>query len=364
MKIQLAVLSAAIACCAANKPVDLSADIPAKSKLGTDLLSKARRVNQNEEEQYTWINDYSIKFNSCHTLHLFGGEGEEEQEEGSNPVGNQHLVNFKLCPSADTNCKNGGEYVVKMRDFLEVYLETKAELEASQCEAVEENCNCNYYDGDDDSCLAKCYQDAGLDYCVEEEFNAAEYLECAEAEFSNNAYYASTYFIGPICSDSGKSVNMGIFKDMTCSVAASTSTYKTYNNGYSLPYADKSMVDSDSISCKEVDENEYYQNNYYDQAEPIELCQQLYMQSAKCENRMKYKSDQDVGSCTYINKVIPALEKVYEKQGGNGKSATVLAWVFFATTLIASAGFYHFFTIAKRKNIDLSGTNASSGGII
>lgn len=370
MKIQAAILLALAVGCSAIKTLDLSADIPADSKLGNSLLSKARRVNQAQEEDFTWLNGYSIRFNSCHTIHLFGGGEEQAQEEGANPVGNQHLVNFKLCPSDSEcdKCKYGGQYVVEMREFLEVYLETKQQLQEAQCEAVAETCNCNYYNGDDEACEAKCYSDAGLDYCVEDEngFEVEDYRECAEAEFSNNAYYASTYYIGPVCGNSGTAVYMGVFKDITCSIAGGSGVYEKYNYGSSLPYSSKSIVDNDCISCKEVDENannNYYNNNnnnnYYEAAEPIELCQELYMRSAKCENQMVGKSYPDSGSCTYINQILPALENVYNKNGKSGsKFSTAMAWIFFITTLVASAGLYHFYVIAKRKSVNLQ----SSGG--
>jgi len=364
MKFQLAIFSAAIACCAAKRAVDLSVDIPANSKLGSDILSKARRVGENEEEQYTWENNYSIRFHSCHTIHLYGSDGEEEQEEGSNPVGNQHLVKFKLCPS-DTDCsqcKKGGEYVVKMREFLEVYLETKTELEEAQCATVEENCVCNYDDGDDDACMAQCYEDADLDFCVEDEdFDVAEYLECAQAPF----YVEDTlpYYIGPSCSANGNSINLGVFNG-PCVDQEEDSVYSKYMYGVELPYSQKSLVNRDCISCKEVDEDadeDGGNNNYYEAAEPIELCQQLYMQSAKCEKKMSGKSDPDTGSCQYINRVIPALERLYKNGGGgvvSDKGATILAWIFFSTTIAASAGLFYFFNLSKRTNIDLS----SNGG--
>lgn len=368
MRIQTVILSALAAYCSATKTLDLSGDIPAESKLGSQLLSKARQLNQGEEIDYTWLNKWSIRFHSCHTIHLFGGgEEEQRQEEGGSPVGNQHLVKFKLCPSDSEcdKCKNGGEYVVQMRQFLEIYLETKQELQENQCKAVEENCNCNYYNGDDEACQAKCYADAGLDFCGEDEneFEVDKFVECAEAEFSNNAYYASTYFIGPVCASSGSAVNMGVFKDMSCSTPAGSGVYEKYNYGASLPFSSKSIVDNSCVSCKEYDEDENNNNNnnnYYEAAEPIELCQNLYMQSAKCENQMQGKTYPDSGSCTYINKIIPALENVYEKDGKTGSPwSTAFAWIFLVTTLVASAGFYHFYVIAKRKTVNLQDNGGS-----
>jgi len=367
MKIQLSILSALIAGCAAaaKNIVDLSVNIPANSKLGNDILSKARRVNDAEEEQFTWQNQYDIRFHSCHILHLFGGDMEGQEEEGANPVGSQQLVKFKLCPSnaGCSKCQYGGEYVVEMREFLEVYLEAKEEIEQAQCEAVEGNCNCDYYEGDDDeACLSKCYADANLDFCVEDDFEIAAYLECAAAEFSNEEYYSKTFFIGPTCDDTGKYINLGLFKDQTCSIATDTSSYADNMYGATLPYSDKSMVDHEyCISCKEAAEDEYYQ----EEGEPIELCQQLYMESAKCEQKMKGKENVDVGSCTYINDVIPALERVYRNNGsgfGGRNSSTILAWIFFFTTLAASAGLFYFFNMNKRKNVDLSSNG--NGGIL
>lgn len=309
-------------------------------------------------------------------------EGGGGAEEGANPVGNQHLVNFKLCPSDDdcSKCKNGGQYVVQMREFLEVYLQTKEELEQAQCEAVEEYCNCDYYYGDDEKCMAKCYSDAGLDFCGEEEYNMEEFVECAEAEFSNDQYYASRYFIGPICANSGTAIHLGVFKDMSCSVATDNSvyakyTYDAYGNPASLPYSSKSIVDNECISCKEVDENannyynenanNYYNqnNNYYQAEDPIEMCMQVYMQSAKCENKMKSKTYPDTGSCTYINNILPALEKVHQSGGSSAsaKVSTAFAWIFLITTICAGAGMYHFYVIAKRKNTALS---QSGGGFV
>jgi len=371
MNIKLTILSAAVAYCSAIKAIDLNNDIPAESTLGSRLLSKARRVNQQQEVDYTWLNKYSIRFHSCHTIHSFGGEMEGGGgEEGSNPIGNQHLVNFKLCPSDDdcSKCKYGGQYVVELREFMEVYLQTKQELEQAQCEAVEEYCNCNYYYGDDEKCMAKCYSDAGLDFCGDDEFNVEEFIECAEAEFSNNEYYASTYFIGPVCSSNGSAIHLNLFKDERCTVATDNSAYSKYNydmygNAATLPYSSKSLVDSECISCKEVDENAYYQqnNNYYQAEDPIELCLQVYMQSAKCENKMK-TSYPDTGSCTYINNILPALEHV-NQSGGSGtysNGATALAWIFFITTICAGAGMYHFYVISLRKTVALQG----NGGIV
>jgi len=338
-----------------------TSDIAADSSPGNKILSKARKVEQgyyNGEVDYTWVADYSIKFEKCHSVHSFNAE-EAEREEGSSPHGTQNLVTFKLCPSDSSNCKKGGEYVVQMREFVEAYIEAKNEIQEQECQAVEENCNCDYYYGDDQACLNKCYADAGLDYCVdngEEEFNAEQYMECVEAEFSNDAYYDSTYFIGPKCSSNGKSIHLELYKDASCSKRASSGAYEKYNYGSALPYSKTSLVSSEPLSCKEPAENEYY--NAYQQDEPIEFCTQLYEESGKCEKRMS-KSSKDVDSCTYINNILPALESVHKKNGSG--SSNFFAWLFFFTTVAASAAAFYFFTASTRSNVDLSGKNQMPG---
>ena len=97
MNIKLTNFSAAVAYSSAMNMIDLSTDIPAESTLGNRLLAKERRVNQQQEIDYTWLNKYSIRFHSCHIVHSFGGEMEGGgAKEGASPVGNQHTMNFKL----------------------------------------------------------------------------------------------------------------------------------------------------------------------------------------------------------------------------------------------------------------------------
>jgi hypothetical protein len=365
-------LSAALAATA------VTADISADSVEGKNLLSKARRVNQQYEEDFTWLTKHSIKFDSCHTIHTNGGEagggggGGGRDEQGRTPFGVQHLVNFKLCPSSSgcSYCRGGGEYVVELREFVESYTQAKQQMQEAQCQTVEQNCNCQYYNGDDDTCMSQCYKDAGLSFCENNnnnnnqnnnnQFNVQEYMECREANFGN---YYNKFYIGPVCSSSGKSIHLKLFTDASCTTLAPSGTYEKYNYNYALPYSKSSIIDSGCISCKEVDNNNnnQQQNNnqnayYYEQPRVTEMCQQLYEGSAKCETNLKYKSSEyrDTGSCMYINKIIPSLEKVYRRSGGGGGGATFLAVFFFMTTLGATGAAYYFHTKVERSTVDLA----------
>lgn len=308
---------------------------------------------------------FNMKFQSCHSIHSWGGEAGGGGQEDGVAHGSQHLVNFALCPAGQKSCSGGGEYVVELREFVEAYTEAKKESQEAQCEAVQENCNCNYYN-DDDVCLAKCYETAGLDFCVEDEnaFEVEEYLECRETEFTNNYYQA--YYIGPVCSSNGKSIHLQLFTDQSCSIPAKSGTYEKYNYNAALPYSKQSLVSNDLVSCKQENNNNNNNNNngnyYYEEPEVVEMCEQLYEESAKCEKNLKYKNSayRDTGSCDYIQKILPALERVYHKNGGGG-AATGFAIFFGLSTVAASAAAYYFFSKVERTTVDLAaqeGTNS------
>lgn len=345
-----------------------SAGLSADSVPGKHLMSKARSLENNYYEQdLSWMAKFSIKFNSCHSIHSWNPEG--QGEESNSPYGSTHLVNFQLCPSDKgcRSCSGGGDYVVELNEFVEAYTQAKSEMEEANCQAVEENCNCNYYYGDDQSCLSNCYKKAGLDYCGENnenEFDVAEYMECREAEFGN---YYNLYYIGPVCNNNGKSINLQLFTDANCMTAAKSGVYEKYNYGYALPYSKKSIVSSECFSCKDQEENEGDDNNndqnkYYQYEEPkvIEMCEEMYEASAKCETNLKYKNSayRDTGSCDYIHNVLPALETVY-KHGGGG-AATAFAILFAMSTIAASAAAYYFYNKVERTTVDLSKQESST----
>eukprot|EP00957_Ditylum_brightwellii_P070030 5318981-Ditylum_brightwellii.AAC.1 len=81
-------------------------------------------------------------------------------------------------------------------ECVQVYNECVEELKEQACDAVAENCDCENAN-DDEAHEAKCFSDAGLDYCIEvegEEFELDRYLEVAEIEMgqenngNNNGY--------------------------------------------------------------------------------------------------------------------------------------------------------------------------------
>lgn len=320
--------------------------LPAESKLGKSLLSKARRLDGNDD--FVWLSGYSIRFGQCHTVSQFNPE-EAGAEEGS-PVMAQRLATFTLCPSSDckANCKNGAEYIVDLQEFVDAYTEHQMEAAEFACEQVRENCYCDNAN-DDQVCENQCFTDANLDYCIEdeneneEEFEVQQYLECGEMEMNNNngnnGNNGYGYWIGLVCGNNGNSVHLGVFKDETCTTQASTSLFADNNYGKELPYSSDSLVSSDCIQCLEPkDENEQNENDQQDEDEVTEMCERMYEMSGKCETNFdpgSYYFYQKTDSCDYIHKELPKLERI----GAGGFSwATFFAVVFAISTL--GLGYY------------------------
>lgn len=128
--------------------------IKANSKVGSKLLSSARRLN--DDGDLSWATNYSLRFEKCATTTdyyggYFGGNG--DQDGGNDREGfmyEQRLVHFKLCPTdtCGSGCSGGADYVIDMNEFVSAYLEYKEELKEQQCEDIRENCYCNNDDED------------------------------------------------------------------------------------------------------------------------------------------------------------------------------------------------------------------------
>jgi len=274
------------------------------SKLVSQSTPDGDTSSRHLDEYYndiSWMADYSIKFDGCHSIVQYAEEG-GGGEEALSKTRRQHLARYKMCKSnaCNTDCK--GEYLVDLGIFVDAYTEFTMELQEYQCEQVRENCNCEYAN-DDEVCESGCYQEAGLDYCVEnqdeyeDEFEVQRYIECVEMEMNNQQYnqYGQEirYFIGPACSSDGKSVHLQVYSDETCSTKASNGIYQSNNYyGKPLPYSTESLIQTNCISCEEKDEDRNNYNNYNNgynnnnDREIADICEETYEESAKCEDGM------------------------------------------------------------------------------
>jgi len=351
-----------------------SSSIPATLKLGNHLLSKKaarrrsrsrRQLNNNDDDvDYSWVQGYSMKFESCHTISEFradGGGGSNDEEDAS-PVEMKRLVKFKLCPTVEDDgydygqyeytsscgkCKNGAEYLVEMREFLEAYLDFQLTQQEYNCEQVEENCNY-----DDDAGLTTCYTAANLDYCDQfasndgddnYEFELEDYLECENVlEDQDDDYNRQRLYVGAYCSNDGKAIYLGEFQDRQCTTSATSGAYLTLF-GHNLPYQETSLVNGEEcLSCLEPPENDDDANNDNNDDDAVrEICEELYEQAAKCEENLAddVATTKATGACDYIHNTLPQTEKIL-KNGGSGSgmtASTVFAGLFFVSTVAATA---------------------------
>mmetsp|Transcript_21100 Transcript_21100/g.23453 ORF Transcript_21100/g.23453 Transcript_21100/m.23453 type:complete len:373 (+) Transcript_21100:40-1158(+) len=332
------------------------ADIPVNSTIGDKLLSKARRLNQNDDYiDFSWALGYSVKFERCHTIQQFRADrsGDEEEGQNSSPYESQRWVKFRLCPSDSCDwCRKSGVYLVAMRDFLEAFVNFQASEREYECEQMKYECGCN--NNDDNYCFSQCYTNAGKDYCAEfdsagddynndDAFELEEYMECRELADNDDDY--NMLYVGPTCSKNGKKVFLGAFKDRDCVTKAASGTYKRLT-GRELPYTTTSLVNNKCISCIEPSYND---DNYYSYVS--EYCDELYDRSAKCEKNLQGVYPKMNGGCDTINKHLPLAERMTH---GSLQQATLFSWLFFFTTSIISLYAFLLYRRLKRTQVSLS----------
>jgi hypothetical protein len=367
MKFALTVLVSAFAAVTATS-IKVGDSLKVNSKIGRDLLSKARRVEQDgeEEEAAAWVADYSLKFQGCHHLVQWNEEADGEEDVR---LFRKRLVRFRLCPSDTCSSANSGgcdegygDYIVDMQTYLNSYYEAKTQAAEETCGNYAENyCNCEG-NGDDNwnemQCYYECVVNAGMSECYQyyedqlnEEFEINGYMECAQFEWNNDnrrkLEEEAQLFIGPFCSEQGGEIHLGLFSDDTCSQSVEDDTYGASTfygmTGFELPYSKKSIIGSECTSCTQVDENEDGNNNGDDQeVEITELCQMAYTNAGKCENHLsegttRYPND---NACTYIEGIKVVREDgmvFYQKAHANAVTTAFI--VIFAMAFFAM-GFY------------------------
>lgn len=363
MKFSAAILLSTVASVFAAKTVELPSTLDSKSPLGQQVLANARRLENNDAEiDYTWVADYSIKFQGCHHVKQWNGEADGEEDVR---IATKRLIRFRLCPSSSCDssssggCSSGhGDYVVDMDTYLQAYIENLQQTQEWTCENLRENvCGCdndeNKDDGyDEDSCMNKCYANNGASYCIEEEaddaageaFELGDYAVCAQAEFNNGRRQLEEevqYFIGPYCSDQGSEVVLGLFTDDACSVFADNyggrSTYSSMA-GKSLPYSEQTILGLECMSCKEpVDANN--DGDAADEDQVTEMCEQMYNMAGKCEQNGF--GDGNKNACNYLDGIkIMRSDGIIEAPSGSSSAATMIG--IFAATFFLTGGYAYY----------------------
>lgn len=371
-------------------------DMKANSKLGQSLLSKARKLEQDgdDEVDFTWVADFSIKFQGCHHISQWNEDADDEEDV---KIATKRLIRFRLCPSdscsADNagGCSSGyGDYIIDMNTYLESYFEAVEQYNEYKCEYIEQMvCNCDDDDGkddgfDEDMCLYDCYVAQGVeDICSEnnpynddeqedeEAFELREYMECAEWEVPEadderkrklEEEDEVEYFMGPYCAEQGGAIFLGLFTDDACTVFADenggATTYSTLAAGEAMPYAAESVVGMECVSCKEPEDFNEDGNDNEDEDAVVEMCEELYQASGKCESNLPSGtvSDPNTNACNYMEgiKIVRKNGVVEAKSSTANKSASVFIGLFVVAFVLLAAYVYYLRTKLDRASINLS----------
>ena len=359
MKLSLALLSPAAGSVASASiirgDVTPQSSLSAASPIGSSLLSRARRLEQeNDEIDYTWVAGMSLKFQGCYHTQKWNDEADEDEDIR---ISTQRLVRFRLCPSDACSSDDAGgcsasdgygDYVIGLEEYLESYfgaVEEDREWQAQQ------NGEDNADDGDDD----------------EEEWDLKEMAECRQYEFRNDGNRRSLeeeeaqYYVGAYCSKNGGDIYLGLFTEDTCSQFADEyggrETFAALSYGKTLPYSSKAMVGSDCTSCMEYNDN---QDDQDDEDEVREACEQLYESSGKCEAALA-----NAGTVAYPNNYACNFMqgiKIVRKDGNivrygmGGQNATASIFIgILAFSFVLMGGYVYYL---KRK-LDRSKVNLS-----
>jgi len=359
--------------------------IPSSSKLGQKILSKSRRLDEEEAEyDITWLTGYDLKFQGCYETSAWNAEG--DGDEGDVKVMTKRLVRYRLCPSgycsdsSTVGCSSGyGDYLVDLNQFLDTWTEAKMEKEEYECEMAREACGCGENDADDDedACEYTCYTNAGMSYCIQDEgaFELQRYTYCGELELQDDERRRrkldeeeEALYIGPYCANQGGSIYLGMFTDETCSVKYNSYYGKDYYyqlTGSGMPYSESNIVGLSCKSCiwenwdgderkRKLDQGEYQDanGNYVDA-----ICADAYQGSAKCEENMNGLDNPNSYGCNFMEgiKVVRAAGTVTEIDTAPSKTASAFIGIFAVSFVVLGAYVYYLKTKLDKAKINLDG---------
>lgn len=353
------------------------------SAAGRHLMENAERVlDENQNGDFEFIMDYSIKFQGCHHVQQWNENANQDGDENEDDVKimTKRLARFRLCPS--DSCSNErsagcstkfGDYIVDMDTFVEAYLAAMEDEKEELCtEDLADECanQCANDDANYADCMATCYETYDLAFCYEEmnndnndeDFDAANYAACQEYEMpqndNNNRQMreleedAVDYFIGAFCADQGGEIHLGLFTDDTCTTFASNG-YSMFQaaTGYTMPYSETSLVTTRCLTCGADNDGD-------GNIESKEVCENTYAMAGKCETRMNidYRNE---NSCNYIEgiKIIREDGVIRTSATKKSKAAAVAIGLFSTMSVLLAAYVYYLRTKLARAQINLAASS-------
>ena len=181
--------------------------------------------------------------------------------------------------------------------------------------------------------------------------NQAQYNYNYNGNNNNNEMKLS---MGPYCSNDGTSIFMGLFLDETCSVAAPAGLYEKLSYGSAMPYSTTSLVEHNCMSCVEpADNNNKNQGDEMDADTLLEVCENVYLESGKCETGLAdgvtyYKNEM---GCSYIATLHAPNKK--KSSGASVSASKVFVGLFAVTTVVFGGVAYHLYQKVRRQKVNL-----------
>lgn len=365
-------------------------------------MASARKLENSGAIDFTWVSDFSIKFQGCHHVSQWNDEAYDANDVR---IQTKRLVRFRLCPtntcsaSSSSGCHSGyGDYIIDMNTFLGSYYEAVDEYKQFRCQYTTQTlCSCTDDDAKADdfnieACEYECLSKYSMvDFCgatnpndnnqqQKEKFQLANYVQCQQFDFAAQGQQEqqqgeqaeggarqleqdqAQYYIGPYCADQGGSIYLGLFTDDSCSTFADTyggtSTYKKFT-GESLPYGKQSVITMDCLSCKEPEEFNQDGNDAQDADQVSEMCEQIYSTAGKCESALAssgtvYQANEN--ACTYISGIKVVRKDGIITQVGSkaNKTASIFIGIFVVAFVLLAAYVYYLKTKLDRVSINLA----------
>jgi hypothetical protein len=351
-----------------------AASLSVQSAAGRSILQNARSLNNNQDVNFDFIADYSIKFQGCHHVSQWNSDANEENDVR---IKTKRLVRFRLCPSNSCQSERSagcttkfGDYVVDLNTFVAAYLNNLANEMDDLCNDTMYACKNECNGGNDEDCMTACYEDYGMSACLNEDggdaqnndggFDVTNYAECAQFQFGNqqrrrmedagnddgNAQQQdddnNEYYIGPFCADQGGEIHLGLFSDDTCTTFVNNGDSLFYTKqGYALPYSDNTLISTRCLTCARHDEN--------GNSDIKELCSNTYDVSGKCETKMSVDYPNE-SACTYIEGIkIIRSDGVIRTSSVRKSKAAAVAIGLLLTVAVLLAGYVYYLRTSKSK---------------
>ena len=276
------------------------------------------------------LSAFSLRFEKCQYVKAFDDDL-AESDKFDTVLATKQFVVFQLCPSDQCNdqCSNKnrvhGEYVVDIYDYLDATIANRQAAFEYMCDNCNEFCNGNgdYCSG----CGKTCFEWESM--ATNGYVDASQYTTCTKTDYvgeNNDEGENQNVYVGPMCSNNGKSIVIGVFADQYCwepildldpaDVLGSKLSYQLLDQVVS-PSDD---ANNECLSCLE-NSNDGNANDQADGDLVNEMCEDVYNAAAKCEsiygletgfintNRKEDKEfenqvENEFMSCTFIQSLI------------------------------------------------------------